>query len=53
MSATGTHNLTAAACEFVELVRFDDFPEDAVRVGRRCILDGLALFIAGSVEPTV
>ena len=53
MSTTGTHNLTAAACEFVELVRFDDFPEDAVRVGRRCILDGLALFIAGSVEPAV
>lgn len=40
--------VTAAAAEFVETVRFEDLPEEALRIGTRCVLDGLGLFVAGS-----
>src|ERR1041384_6092902 len=44
---------TAAAAEFVERVIFDAIPAEAIRIGTRCLLDGLGLFVAGSEEPTV
>jgi 2-methylcitrate dehydratase PrpD len=44
---------TAAAASFVENVRFGDIPAAAVQIGRRCVLDGLGLFIAGSEEDSV
>lgn len=47
-----TH-ITAEAVAFIEGVRFSDIPEEAVRIGTRCLLDGLGLFVAGSEEQTV
>jgi 2-methylcitrate dehydratase PrpD len=44
---------TASAAAFVENVRVGDIPADGVRIGRRCLLDGLGLFIAGSGEHSV
>ena len=44
---------TAAAADFVEKVTFKAIPDEAVRIGRRCLLDGLGLFVAGSEEHTV
>ena len=44
---------TAAAAEFVEKVTFDAIPAEALRIGTRCLLDGLGLFVAGSEERTV
>lgn len=44
---------TAAAAEFVETISFDAIPAQAVRIGMRCLLDGLGLFVAGSEEQTV
>jgi 2-methylcitrate dehydratase PrpD len=44
---------TAAAAEFVEKITFDAIPAEAVRIGTRCLLDGLGLFVAGSEEHTV
>jgi 2-methylcitrate dehydratase PrpD len=44
---------TAAAAKFVEEVSFDSISAEAVRVGTRCLLDGLGLFVAGSEEHTV
>jgi len=44
---------TAAAAEFVERVTFDAIPAQALRIGTRCLLDGLGLFVAGSEEHTV
>jgi 2-methylcitrate dehydratase PrpD len=46
-------NVTKAACAFVEASSFDRLPAEAVRVARRCILDGLALYVAGSDEESV
>jgi 2-methylcitrate dehydratase PrpD len=44
---------TAAAAAFVERVTFDAIPAEAIRIGTRCLLDGLGLFVAGSEEHTV
>ena len=44
---------TAAAAAFVENVCFEDIPAEAKRIGTRCLLDGLGLFVAGSEEHSV
>jgi 2-methylcitrate dehydratase PrpD len=44
---------TAAAAEFVEDVTFNAIPAEALRIGTRCLLDGLGLFVAGSKEHSV
>jgi 2-methylcitrate dehydratase PrpD len=44
---------TAAAAEFVENISFNAIPAEALRIGTRCLLDGLGLFVAGSGEHTV
>jgi 2-methylcitrate dehydratase PrpD len=44
---------TASAAEFVENITFDAIPAEALRIGTRCLLDGLGLFVAGSEELTV
>src|SRR4029434_3920951 len=46
-------NTTAAATEFVENVTFNEIPAEAVRIGTRCLIDGLGLFVAGSEERSV
>ena len=53
--ATVTDGLktTAAAASFVEKVSFADIPTEAMRIGTRCLLDGLGLFVAGSEEHSV
>jgi 2-methylcitrate dehydratase PrpD len=44
---------TAAAAAFVENVTSDAIPAEAMRIGTRCLLDGLGLFVAGSEEQNV
>jgi 2-methylcitrate dehydratase PrpD len=44
---------TAAAAEFVAELAFTDVPAEAARIGTRCLLDGLGLFVAGSEEAAV
>ncbi|HEX7226643.1 MAG TPA: MmgE/PrpD family protein [Candidatus Binatia bacterium] len=44
---------TAAAAAFVEQVTADDLPNEAVRIGTRCVLDGVGLYVAGSEEHSV
>ncbi len=44
---------TAAAAKFVEENSFNAVPAEALRIGTRCLLDGLGLFVAGSEEDTV
>ncbi|HEY7219566.1 MAG TPA: MmgE/PrpD family protein [Candidatus Binatia bacterium] len=43
----------AAAAAFVENVTWSAIPAEALRIGTRCLLDGLGLFVAGSEEHTV
>lgn len=49
----GKTGITAQAAAFVEEIEFGAIPDEAVRVGRRCLLDGLGLFVAGSTEESV
>ena len=53
--ATIPHGLktTAAAAAFVETITFNAIPAEAIRIGTRCLLDGLGLFVAGSEEHAV
>ena len=44
---------TAAAASFVENVTLRDVPAEAMRIGTRCLLDGLGLYVAGSEEHSV
>jgi 2-methylcitrate dehydratase PrpD len=43
--------MTEAAARFVAELRFEDLPEEALRISRRCVLDGLAVMLAGSEQP--
>jgi 2-methylcitrate dehydratase PrpD len=43
--------LTAAVASFVPALRFDDLTPEVLRISRRCILDGLAVMLAGSEQP--
>lgn len=45
--------VTEEAASFVETVRFEDIPAEAIRIGKRCIVDGLGLYVAGSEERTI
>lgn len=45
--------ITDEAVAFIEGVTFDDIPAEGLRIGKRCLLDGLGLFVAGSEEHTV
>jgi 2-methylcitrate dehydratase PrpD len=42
---------TAAVVEFIADARIGDFPEQALAIGKRCIVDGLAVMLAGSTQP--
>ena len=45
--------MTAEAIRFVETVRYEDLPEEALRIGRRCMVDTLGLYLAGGLENSV
>lgn len=53
MSSSETNQITADAADFIEAVRFGDIPEDALKIAKRCLLDGLGLYVAGSAETGV
>jgi len=43
--------VTKAVVDFIQSARLDDFPSDALTIGKRCIIDGLGVMLAGSVQP--
>ncbi len=45
--------ITAAALKFIEEAKFADFPAEALRIGRRCMLDTVGLFLAGASESSL
>ena len=45
--------ITAEASAFIEAVQFEQIPEEGLRIGTRCLLDGLGLYVAGSGESAV
>ncbi len=51
-AATDT-GLTRDAVDFIIGVGFDDMSDEALRIGRRCVLDGLAVMLAGTEQPAL
>lgn len=45
--------LTEDAARFLETVRYEDIPGDAIRIGLRCMIDAAGLYAAGSEEHSV
>lgn len=46
-----TPHITRAVADFIDSVRLADFPPEAQETGKRCIIDGLGVMLAGSVQP--
>ena len=46
-------SLTKAAAEFAANLKYEDIPADALHIGRRCVLDGLAVMIGGTEQPAL
>jgi 2-methylcitrate dehydratase PrpD len=51
--SSATTRATEQAVRFIETVEFEDVPDEALRIGRRCVLDGLGLFVAGAAEESL
>ena len=45
--------ITEQALRFIETVSYADLSSEALRIGRRCVLDTLGLYLAGSQEHSV
>ena len=52
MSQSFPVTATADAARFIETLTLADIPREAARIGRRCMLDGLSVMIAGLAEET-
>lgn len=50
---TELNHVTASAVEFMEAASYDSLPAEALRIGRRCIIDTLGLYLAGGLEGSV
>ena len=48
---SNTSSVTAAVINFIDGARIDQFPEESLVIGKRCIIDGLAVMLAGSTQP--
>ena len=46
-------SLTQDAAEFAEKLTYEDLPEDALAIARRCVMDGLGVMLAGSEQPAI
>jgi 2-methylcitrate dehydratase PrpD len=53
LDVSTSNHVTQDACAFIEQVRHADIPPEALKIGARCILDTLGLYVAGAEEPSV
>ena len=53
VNAAAMTSVTEQGVHFIEPVRLKDLPAEALRIGRRCALDGLGLFVAGCAEQSI
>jgi 2-methylcitrate dehydratase PrpD len=49
--APDTSGITEEVAAFVEAIRFEDFSPEVKQVGKRCIIDGIGVILAGTAEP--
>lgn len=48
-----TASLTKDAVDFAVGLTYDAIPEDALKIARRCVLDGIAVMVGGSEQPAL
>lgn len=48
-----TDSLTRDAAQFAANLKFADIPDDALHIAKRCVLDGLAVMLAGSEQEAI
>lgn len=46
-------SLTREAARFAANLRYEDVPDEALRVARRCVIDGLGVMLAGTEQPAL
>jgi 2-methylcitrate dehydratase PrpD len=51
--AEPTRSITEQAIRFVQTTRYADLSAEALRIGRRCIVDAIGLYLAGCREQSV
>jgi len=44
-------SITSAVVDFIDSARLDRMPAEAIAIGKRCIVDGLGVVLAGSAQP--
>jgi 2-methylcitrate dehydratase PrpD len=47
---TSNTTITAEVVDFASRVRYEDFPAEALHIGKRCIIDGLGVMLAGATQ---
>ncbi len=47
---TRESQITLEVARFIEQMGFDELPDEVLRLGKRCVLDGLAVILAGSQQ---
>jgi len=47
---TDPSTATPAVVRFIEEARYDDFPAEARRIAKNCIIDGIGVMLAGATE---
>jgi 2-methylcitrate dehydratase PrpD len=47
---TVENHITKTVVDFIEQVEFDDLHPEALRIGKRCVLDGLGLMLVGAQQ---
>jgi len=50
MMNSQSSQVTPEVSEFIQTLTFDDIPEEALRIGKRCVLDGVGVILAGSLQ---
>jgi 2-methylcitrate dehydratase PrpD len=48
---TDKSGITEEVAAFVQAIRFEDFSREVQHIGKRCIIDGIGVILAGAAEP--
>jgi 2-methylcitrate dehydratase PrpD len=50
LKAATSESVSHAVVSFIQSARYEDFPEEAIALAKRCIIDGLGVMLAGSTQ---
>jgi 2-methylcitrate dehydratase PrpD len=50
-NVTTSKSVSHAVISFIQSARYEDFPQEAIDLAKRCIIDGLGVMLAGSTQP--